>query len=51
MLHTDTGSVSVLQSLALACFVYLFIYFMYVSALSVCIYKPEEGIGSHYRWS
>jgi len=27
-----------------------FIYFMYVSTLSLSSDTPEEGIGSHYRW-
>jgi len=27
-----------------------FIYFMYVSTLSLSSDSPEEGIGSHYRW-
>ena len=28
----------------------IFIYFMYVSTLSLSSDTPEEGIGSHYRW-
>jgi hypothetical protein len=28
----------------------LFIYFMYMSTLSLSSGTPEEGIGSHYRW-
>jgi hypothetical protein len=30
--------------------IYLFIYFMYVSTLSLSSDTPEEGIRSHYRW-
>jgi hypothetical protein len=29
---------------------YLFIYLMYVSTLSLSSDTPEEGIRSHYRW-
>jgi hypothetical protein len=46
----STSQVLGLKAYATTAWLYIYIYFMYMSTLYLSSDTPEEGIRSHYRW-